>query len=54
MFYLIGSIPFLISGVVCHYLAKNRGANTAFWTVMGLVFGPLAIPFMFLSGSAAK
>ena len=29
--------------------ADKRGANTAFWALMGAVFGPLAIPFIFLT-----
>ena len=41
----------LASAVACHYLAKRRGANAVFWGVMGLVFGPLAIPFVFLAAS---
>ena len=40
---------FIISAVLCHFIAKNRGANAVFWGVMGAVFGPLAIPFVFLS-----
>ena len=37
-----------LSGVACHAIAKSRGGNPVFWGVMGLVFGPLAIPFVFL------
>jgi len=37
--------------VSCHYLAKKRGANPVFWGVMGALFGPLAIPFVFMSKS---
>ena len=44
---LVGT--FIISAVLCHFIAKNRGANAVFWGVMGAVFGPLAIPFVFLS-----
>ncbi len=39
----------LISIVVCHRIAKRRGANPVFWGVMGAFFGPLAIPVTFLS-----
>ena len=35
--------------VICHYIAKKRGANPVFWGVMGAAFGPLAIPFIFLA-----
>ena len=30
-------------------IADKRGANTKFWAIMGAVFGPLAIPFVFLT-----
>ena len=39
----------LISLVICHTIAKKRGTNRLFWAVMGALFGPLAIPFAFLS-----
>ena len=29
-------------------IAEKRGAKVMFWTIMGAVFGPLAIPFVFL------
>jgi len=35
--------------VICHYIAKYRGAKPTFWGVMGAVFGPLAIPFALIS-----
>ena len=35
--------------VLCHYIAKKRGANPVFWGVMGGIFGPFAIPFVFFS-----
>jgi hypothetical protein len=31
--------------VACHVLAGRRGANPVYWGVMGLLFGPFAIPF---------
>jgi len=34
---------------VCHYIAKSRGAKPVFWGVMGALFGPLAIPFVFMA-----
>lgn len=46
---VIGILIALICMVVCHTVAKKRGANTIFWAVMGASFGPLAIPFSFLS-----
>jgi len=35
--------------VVCHQIAKRRGANPVFWGVMAALFGPFAIPFVFMS-----
>jgi len=49
VYIIVGLTVFIISGIFCHYIAKSRGANPAFWGVMGTVFGPLAIPFVFLS-----
>ena len=40
---------YLLSIVVCHFLARHRGANPVFWGVMGALFGPLAIPFIFMA-----
>jgi energy-coupling factor transporter transmembrane protein EcfT len=39
----------ILSIFVCHFIAKRRGANPVFWGLMGAIFGPLAIPFAFLS-----
>ena len=39
---------FVTSSVICHMIAKNRGAKPVFWGVMGAVFGPLAIPFVLM------
>jgi len=40
---------FALSAIACHFIAKNRGANPVFWGVTGAIFGPIAIPFAFLS-----
>jgi len=39
----------IISAVICHNVAKRRKANHVLWGAMGFNFGPLAIPFVFLS-----
>ncbi|MFH2130624.1 MAG: hypothetical protein ABIK68_09650 [bacterium] len=39
----------LVSIAICRAIAEKRGANTLFWTIMGALFGPFAIPFSFLS-----
>ena len=49
MYIAIGVGLIIISGITCHYVAKSRGANPVFWGVMGVIFGPLAIPFAFLA-----
>lgn len=36
------------SMVYCHVVANRRGLKPVFWGVMGLLFGPLAIPFVYL------
>lgn len=52
----IGMVPIVVLGSIilasilaCHAIAKRRGSDPVFWGVMGAVFGPLAIPFAFLS-----
>jgi hypothetical protein len=35
----------LASVVACHLIARARGGNAVYWGVMGLLFGPFAIPF---------
>ncbi len=39
----------IISAWACYSVAKSKGANTRFWIVMALCFGPLAIPFVFFA-----
>lgn len=39
----------LIGVIICHSTAKSRGSrHVAFWTAMGALFGPLAIPFLLI------
>ena len=40
---IVGSI------IVCHVLAERRGSDPMFWGVMAALFGPFAIPLVFLS-----
>ena len=44
----------ILSIFACHYIAKKRGAKPVFWGVMGGIFGPLAIPFAFISKTVAS
>ena len=50
---MYGAIILSLICICCAYLlwnmADKRGANTLFWAIMGAVFGPLAIPFIFLT-----
>jgi hypothetical protein len=39
----------LLSALACYLVAKSRSADRRFWLVMGLIFGPLAIPFVFFA-----
>ena len=47
--FIILSLYSLICGYILWILAEKRGANTVFWAAMGAIFGPLAIPFVFLT-----
>jgi hypothetical protein len=35
-------------GVLLYYLADRRGCNKQFWLIMGILFGPFSLPFIFL------
>ena len=41
----------IISVGICYYAAKHRGLSKPYWIFMGALFGPLAIPFVFLAKS---
>jgi len=37
----------LIGVIACNRVAKARGSrHVAFWTILGVLFGPLPIPFL--------
>lgn len=36
------------------HIAERRGANTRLWAIMGAVFGPFAIPFVFLTKNSSS
>jgi len=40
---------FIASSIICHFIAKSRYADKKLWALLGAIFGPLAIPFAFLS-----
>ena len=35
----------VVSAIICWVLAKRRHANPVYWSAMGILFGPFAIPF---------
>ena len=36
-------------GALFYLIAAKRKANTVFWTAMGVLFGPFALPFVFFA-----
>ncbi len=44
----------LICIVLCHYIAKKRGAKPVFWASMGALIGPFAIPFVLMAKPQSK
>jgi hypothetical protein len=48
--YLLVAIT-VISVGICYYTAKQRGLSTPYWVFVGALFGPLAVPFVFLAKS---
>lgn len=45
----IGILISFAFGCLLGTIAEKRGAKVLFWAVMGAVFGPLAIPFVFFA-----
>jgi hypothetical protein len=35
-------------GMLLYYLADRNSYNKQFWLIMGVLFGPLSLPFIFL------
>jgi|TARA_B100001093_G_scaffold71953_1_gene62540 hypothetical protein len=44
----------LCSAFICFTVSKEKGLNSTFWLWMAIVFGPLAVPFIYLSKSKEK
>ncbi len=38
----------IASAVFCHWQAGRRGADRVYWGLMGVFFGPLAIPVLLI------
>ena len=45
--YLLMAVTIISAGICC-YAARRRGLSTTYWVFMGALFGPLAVPFVFL------
>jgi hypothetical protein len=39
----------ILSIYVCYSVAKGKKANVRFWVLMGVLLGPLAVPFVFFA-----
>jgi hypothetical protein len=48
MGYAIVIIISAFFGILLYYLADRRGYNRQFWLIMGILFGPFSLPFIFL------
>lgn len=44
----------IIFALLIGFIAKKRRADTFFWTLMGGLFGPFAIPFVFFAKTRGK
>ena len=50
MLYLIVGLT-AISIAACHLIARRKGLSVGFWVAMGLLLGPLALPFLLVAPS---
>jgi len=41
----------LLSASICYFVADKRRLPTLHWGLMGLLFGPFAIPFVYFKKS---
>ena len=45
----------LVGVIACNQIAKARGSrHVGFWTTLGILFGPLPIPFVLWFNPAAR
>ena len=47
-------IATLLSMLACYLIARSRSGDRRFWVIVGLLFGPLAIPFAFFAKPKPK
>jgi hypothetical protein len=38
-------------GALLYFIAAKRNASKSYWLAMGIVFGPFALPFVFIAKS---
>ncbi len=48
MYYLGLIIMAVFFGTLLHGIAAKRHADKKFWLIMGIIFGPFALPFVFM------
>ena len=46
---LLSLFMILVCAALCHHLAALKNTDPVFWGVMGILFGPFAIPFVLLA-----
>ncbi|MFT7243958.1 MAG: hypothetical protein ACI82A_001308 [Candidatus Azotimanducaceae bacterium] len=46
--YVLVGIMIVCAGI-CFSVAKKKGLSTRLWVVLGALFGPFALPFVFLA-----
>ncbi len=49
MGYLVLLVISICFAGLLYLIADKRGSNKIFWGIMGFVFGPFAIPFVFFA-----
>jgi hypothetical protein len=49
MTYIVLLIVSLVFAGLLYLIASKRGADKTFWALMGFLFGPFAIPFVFFA-----
>jgi hypothetical protein len=47
----IFTLVVIFFALVLGFIARKRGADSFFWTVIGGLFGPFAVPFVFFAKS---
>ena len=52
--FVIISLVGLLSAFACFLIARQKDLNVCFWTVLGCLIGPLALPFLFTSAPTAS